>query len=390
MMIMNKPMMIFGMVVVVFCLAVNGWAADKIKVKVVNPLNESRSCETIALKLKQLTGFEKVRPVVYSDNLKKFIPYQLIDNNGDGKNDELIFQADFGAKQSQIFEITEATEVNQPVLQYGAVANYIPQRKDDFAWENDKIAFRMYGQELQRTELTSSGIDVWVKKVENPVMLDLYAKGHDYYHADNPMGIDFYDIGPTLGCGGLGVWFDNKLLMMSENYYQWKIIANGPIRVIFELGYRPWLVGTKKVGEIKRISLDRGSNFNRIESRFDADVKDVTFAVGLTKYKKGGGEATYAKDKTWMSYWQKPDPRFGIIGNGVILTKEAAINKAAEDDKNYILLAKTKNNSITYYAGAGWSKKPEFDSEEKWTAFIEKTARLIKNPLVIKYNAAKE
>ncbi|MFA5272405.1 MAG: DUF4861 family protein, partial [Candidatus Omnitrophota bacterium] len=213
---MKKLVMIFA-VMGIFCWVQDGQAADKITVKVSNRLNEGRGCETISLAVKQLGQFKKDKPAVYSDNLKKFIPYQLIDNDGDGKNDELIFQADFGAKQTQAFEIVEANAVNQIKQEYGARAYYIKQRKDDFAWENNNLAFRMYGQELQRTELTSSGIDVWVKKVQDPVMLYLYGKGHDYFHADNPLGIDFYNIGPTLGCGGLGVWHDGKLYR-SENY----------------------------------------------------------------------------------------------------------------------------------------------------------------------------
>ena len=30
--------------------------------------------------------------------------------------------------------------------------DYVPERKDDFAWENDKIAFRAYGKALRKTK----------------------------------------------------------------------------------------------------------------------------------------------------------------------------------------------------------------------------------------------
>ncbi|MGB8226518.1 MAG: DUF4861 domain-containing protein [Sedimentisphaerales bacterium] len=380
----NLVLILIVVLGLVFCWAGESWAGEKITVKVTNPIKESRNSETISLDLKALGAFEKTKPAVYSDKLKMIIPCQVIDDDNDGTGEELIFQSDFGAKETQLFEITEANIANQIEPKYCAVANYVPQRKDDFAWENDKIAFRMYGQELQRTELTSSGIDIWVKKVGKPVMIDLYAKGHDYFHSDNPMGIDFFDIGPTLGCGGLGVWFDGKLYR-SENYNEWKIIANGPIRAIFELTYKPWQFGDRKVGETKRISLDLGSNFNRIESRFDADVNDVTLAVGIVKCEKRGGHEIFAKDKRWLSYWQNIHPKFGTIGCGVILPKDAARNESVDESKNYLLLAKPNGfRSITYYAGAGWSKSAQFDSEAKWTAFVEKTARLIENPVKIK------
>ena len=37
---------------------------------------------------------------------------------------------------------------------------HVPERKDDFAWENDRIAFRMYGPALEADGEISSGIDV--------------------------------------------------------------------------------------------------------------------------------------------------------------------------------------------------------------------------------------
>lgn len=363
-----------------------GSDTGQIKVKATNPLSESRVNETICVDLKASPDLSRFstdhKPSVYSEYLKQFILCQTIDDDGDGKNDELIFQADFEPGQSQVFRITDSNRAEDVNAAYRTNAMFVPQRKDDFAWENDEIAFRMYGQELQRTELTSSGIDVWVKKVKYPVMLNLYAKGHDYLHSDNPEGIDFFNIGPTLGCGGLGVWFDGKLYR-SENYEQWKIIANGPIRAIFELTYKPWQFGNKKVGEIKRISLDIGSNFNRIESRFDADVNDVTFAVGIVKCERGG-HPTYAKDKSWLGYWQNPDPTFGAIGCAVILPTKTAGYESAEDNNNNLILIKPKDSrSIAYYAGAGWSKTPDFDNEEKWLSYVQKKARLIEKPLKI-------
>lgn len=144
----------------------------------------------------------------------------------------------------------------------------------------------MYGPELQRTELTSSGIDVWVKKVKYPVMEKLYSQGYNYYHRDNGEGFDFYTVGSSLGCGGLGAWQDNKIYR-SENFVSWKIIANGPIRSVFELTYKPWQFGAKTSGEKKRISLDLGSNFNRIESYLDSDVNDVVPVVGIVKSADG-------------------------------------------------------------------------------------------------------
>lgn len=349
-------------------------------VKVSNPISESRTSETICVDLKLAPVM--IHPFVFSETLKKEIPFQFIDDNNDGKNDQLIFQADFEPNQVQRFRVLDADEFEQPMPEFKAAAYYVPQRKDDFAWENDKIAFRMYGQELQRTELTTSGIDVWCKSVKEPVVLKMYEKGHDYYHSDNGELTDFFTVGETLGCGGIGVWSDKKLYR-SQNYYQWKIIANGPIRTIFELTYKSWQAGKKTVGETKRITLDLGSNFNRIESRFAADVNDVNFAVGIVKCERGG-TLEVAGDKDWLAYWQKSDEKLGSIACGLIVMKTYSANEFVDEEKNNMLLAKAdKNNAVVYYAGAAWSRTPEFDSREKWNSFVEKTAKLIQNPLKV-------
>ena len=61
----------------------------------------------------------------------------------------------------------------------GEAANQVSSSfKDDFAWENDKIAFRMYGPALEADGEVSSGIDVWSKSTPRLVINDWYQKHH--------------------------------------------------------------------------------------------------------------------------------------------------------------------------------------------------------------------
>ena len=43
------------------------------------------------------------------------------------------------------------------------MARYVPERADDFVFENNLIAGRIYGKALEGNP-TSPGIDIWVKK----------------------------------------------------------------------------------------------------------------------------------------------------------------------------------------------------------------------------------
>jgi len=45
-------------------------------------------------------------------------------------------------------------------------ARYVPERFDDFAWENDVVAFRMYGKALEGRKDDAQGMDYWAKRTD--------------------------------------------------------------------------------------------------------------------------------------------------------------------------------------------------------------------------------
>src|SRR5262249_10233805 len=142
---------------------------------------------------------------------------------------------------------------------FKAYGRFVRERFDDFAWENDLIAHRAYGKALETWKgepLTSSAIDIWSKRTPKMVINEWYMV--DNHHADAGEGADFYSAGASRGCGGTGIWAADKL-WTSKNFVDSRVLANGPIRVVFELVYDPFDVNGTKVSEVKRISLDAGS-----------------------------------------------------------------------------------------------------------------------------------
>ena len=83
-------------------------------------------------------------------------------------------------------------------LPAAAYAAFMPQRKDDIAWENERIAFRVYGPALEATGEISSGLDIWVKRTRKPIIEKWYYAAE--YHKDHGEGLDMYKVGPTRGC----------------------------------------------------------------------------------------------------------------------------------------------------------------------------------------------
>jgi hypothetical protein len=267
--------------------------ADMAVVTLTNPLAAHRSAETIALALadliKLVPGLDLKKTLVVDAHGKPVLS-QLVDSDGDETPDQLVFQADFGASEIKTFKLRTGERANAAEADYKAYGRFVRERHDDFAWENDLVAHRVYGPDLEtckKEPLTSSGVDVWVKRVSKLVVNEWYMT--DNYHQDHGEGADFYGVGKSRGCGGLGIWSGGKLAV-SKNFTGSRVLANGPIRLVFELTYAAWGTGGMRVTETKRVTLDAGSHFNRFESTFKGAKAALPIGIGIAKHPGGAVE----------------------------------------------------------------------------------------------------
>ena len=251
-------------------------------------------------------------------------------------------------------------------LPAAAYATFMPQRKDDFAWENERIAFRVYGPALEATGEISSGLDVWVKRTRKPIVEKWYYLAQ--YHKDHGEGLDMYKVGPSRGCGATGILRDGKVCV-ANNFTTWRLLENGPARVAFELRYAPYDAAGVKVRETRRISLETGSNLNRVEARFDWDggPDALEAVVGIVK-RDGGGAPDYGRDGSWMAYWEPEQKGNGTIGCGVTMTSPA---RPLDTPEQAFLQATVKRGQrLVYYAGAGWTRSGDFPNKEAWVRYV--------------------
>jgi len=252
-----------------------------------------------------------------------------------------------------------------------AYAKFVPERMDDFAWENDRIAYRMYGPALEAKGEISNGIDVWVKSTSD-LILDKWYAGEDY-HTDHGEGLDYYKVGPSLGAGGSAL-LENGKLNKSKNYIDWNIITNGPDRTVFELKYAPRKYKDATIEEIKKISLEAGSNLNKVEVKYTSDREDVVFknVIGVTKHTGEEKGETYFDAKNGIfAYWEPTNKIHGNTAIGV-LVKPNMIEKLTETDEHFLLeLRESDSNSYTYYTGAGWSKSGQFKNLSEWKIYLK-------------------
>jgi len=357
-------------------------------VKVTNPSNVARVSETITIawdSLKSILAQDKPEFLsVNESGANATLRSQLVDENADGTPDFFIFQSDFDPLESKTFIISTSVEQPQPTVSL-VDARYVEPRQD-VAWENDHIAFRMYGPALAAE--VNNGIDVWTKRVRYLIVKKWY-EGEEQtpkiiYHEDHGEGADFFDVGRSLGCGGTGVWFQDKVHQpgVSSAY---KIIATGPIRACFELYYNNWNVDGKKFKETKRITLDAGQNLNHVEVFFKNYEGSAPMALACGLVKRPNTKWYKNEEHRWMSLWGLTTDSLvnGYLGTGVVFEANE-FSGWAEDSSQYIALGKTDNDlAFSYYAGAGWTRSGDFNSVEDWNGYLDRFALNIDSPLQV-------
>jgi hypothetical protein len=304
------------------------------------------------------------------------IPYQLLYLGTDTPK-SLLVKLTFEGPGADIM-IIPGKPAEFPLKTYG---RYVPERKDDFAWENDKIAFRMYGKALEGSSDNAFGMDVWAKRTDQ-LVIDKWYKSGDY-HVDHGDGLDYYHVGFTLGAGDIAPYVNNTIVF-PKNYRRWKILDKGPLRFSFQLEYDGWDVAGKTVSMIKKISLDAGSQLNRVETTFDYgnDTASLPVVIGIVRRKEPGVIHLNEKQGS-MSYSEPEHGKDGIMNLGTILASgKLKPERMLLTDSHLLTMIKVKSRQpVVYYTGAVWSKAGsgigDWDQHLGWQAFGDLLATTI-------------
>ncbi|MDR6562281.1 MULTISPECIES: DUF4861 family protein [unclassified Arcicella] len=246
---------------------------------------------------------------------------------------------------------------------------YMPEANGNILWENDRVAFRVYGSPVK--DRVSSGIDVWTKSVDYPIIdkwYSLNAQGVEY-HIDHGEGCDFFHVGFSRGDGGTAIWHDNKPYI-SKPYISHRILKNTEDEIAFELIFDPWQVGDFKVSEHKVITMKTRTNFFKVVSTFQTDSKQpLTVGIGIA-YAKKPEIITDAK-KGSLTIWESYMPENGELGTSIMINPADFKGFKDYEKEKFILVKATSGKPITYYVGAGWNKAPQFETKEDWLKYIE-------------------
>ncbi|WP_435892587.1 glycoside hydrolase family 88 protein [Oceaniferula spumae] len=310
-----------------------------------------------------------------------FLPTQVVDNNGDGKPDTLLFKASFSPKESRQFQLLACGKDQPKHRNNMLLARFVPERKDDFVWENDRIAYRAYGPALA-VENARGGIDVWTKSVRRSIANEWYKK--DDYHTNNGTGLDGYKVGDTLGCGGLGYLDAKGKLHTSPVFATHKVLESGPLRLKFQLSYKPVEIGDAKVSEVRTITMLAGDHHFTVESSFkvEGDAKGIRPVCGLAVRKPT--KRPSFESGHFMAY---QDPIIaeteGPITTFLLNDDKGANKRPAKKNNLTEIIADDLSKPVRYEAGAVW-QKVDAPSDNNVKLMLYRISHEKRHPIVVK------
>lgn len=283
-----------------------------------------------------------------------------------------------------------------PLMGYSQVSGRVyPERNDDLSWENDLVAFRVYGPETQRRGEKSFGYDIFLKypgkgevlerlygeqcsaanwaKVDSLRKVDpKQAKAFQdsfSYHIDHGYGMDCYAVGSTLGCGLAAIAIGDSIC------YPWcydkvEILENGPERFQAKLIFAPVRIGDDaEVVESRVITLDKGTHLNHCEVSYSGLTADHDVVVGFPMRGTPKEYADVAK-----GILAATDPTQGS-GNGTIFLGLRCSNPCSALDvaDGHVLLrvALKPGETLAYEWGYAWDRT-DIDTFEKWIEYLNK------------------
>ena len=378
---------LLSLIALTFALPTLCFASGQLTVKVANKLPIARASQTIELTGKDLAplGEKDLEKIHVKDSTGKELLCQAVDMDYDDyhKPDIVIFQTNFAPNETKTFTVTSGKKHEYSKDDFRAYGRFVRERFDDFAWENDLIAHRTYGKALiswKGEPLTSSSIDIWSKRVSKLVINDWYMV--DNYHSDMGEGLDDYSAGATRGCGGSGIWANNQLVVPS-NFVDSRVLANGPIRVMFELVYEPFDVNGTKVSELLRVSLDAGSQLDHFQTRYKSPGGNETWAVAIGIKKVKDELKEFNAEHGWLSIWEPMEKNLGMQGVAAIVNPKEFDRQAEDKQNNLVVLKPGTETPVSYWAGFAWDRAGKITSSEAWKKYVEEFSEGLLSPLVV-------
>ena len=245
------------------------------------------------------------------------------------------------------------------------MARFVPERSDDFVFENNLIAGRFYGQALEGNP-TSPGIDIWVK-LPGKLVADEWYKGYEtesdeYYHHDHG-GKDCYKVAVSLGGGASAPLIDGVLRFPATNFRSWEVVREEQDKVTFTLHYPEWEAAEGvKVALDKTVTIVPDTYFCDVEDLYTFTGKDsLVVATGINRHTAQETVEREIALPTSVAIWEHAsdttyEPEDGMIGVAVVMP-EADYTFITADGTHLVATKRIVSGEPVHYSfGSCWSK----------------------------------
>lgn len=252
-------------------------------ITLVNPSDMIRTDEAVVITRDNLVSLIASVPEVLIPILKDEkgveIPSQADDLDKDGNWDELFFLVDLepGSVKKVIVSFVEKNQIPEYTVRSNirfanmdsvhtelSFANRLktsdsPTTQKYFqmegpAWENDKVAFRNYYD-------ARNGFDIFGKRTSSMVLDSVGLIAHSYHELAD-WGMDILKVGNSLGAGAIAIKNNDKVYRFdSLESGIIEILAEGPLRSVFRLGFSGWHAGDGVYEMVHEISIWGGVQF---------------------------------------------------------------------------------------------------------------------------------
>lgn len=295
----------------------------------------------------------------------------------------IIFPANVsaGASREFFFHPSDTPHIYNNVV-WGKV---YPERRDDVAYENQLVGFRIYGPATQAAGERAFGYDLFLKYPSDSIIVpDLYAPETDpavwakvdslrnisdeladgfinsfSYHIDHGKGFDPFAVGPTLGAG-VAALLQNDSIAYPWCYESAEILDNGPLRFTVALHFDG--------GEHRIISLDAFSHLNKCTVWFDGLRAPCSIVAGFPL--RDESEPYASADEGLIAY---SSPVSGEDSGRALLGIYCPERFDSTFVKDSHILGETTikpNEKFTYCWGFSWDKT-EIPTMDRWVEYLK-------------------
>lgn len=374
---------------------------------------------TLASKIKNLQPNEFLTFSVNGNT----IPAQFDDIDDDGKWDEAVLIISFAPKetiklqlqasknlpnnQQPVFAhvrqmhknadqtfgplvLKDTMPFNNPPTDFSKVV-LPPYLTEGPAWENDKVAFRLYFD-------ARNCKDIYGKRIGGMVMDTVGANPKSSYHNFSNWGMDILRVGKSLGAGALAIRTKTSsntdtLIRIGGNIIKSEtfcVVSDGPLRAMFDMTYS-CIVNNKPFMIIERTSIWKGQYFYQSNLTITGLNATDELVTGMADFYENNAESIKVDNQNiYFSYGTQSENKDKLalavsVANNSHTSMTNANSLQSEIKDTWLVSQPVNNGTLSFRFYALWEKTNNaFSSKEGVTGYFNKEVELMGSPVEIK------